>query len=459
MTRNYLPTIVITLAALLAPASQAWADDPTPTPEQLDAAKKAYGEGKALHDQGKLPEAIEKFKESYRLSRNPVLLYNIALTLDENKQTDNALFYYRKFLSDAPPAADQRKAATDRVKQLEAEKLEADLNGKPADTTKPPDTGTPPVVKPGQKAEVKIKPVGTYKAEDFQHQIVEDAPPGKALDISAFVPEDSGWTVTLYYRAAGDAQFVAKPMQWHYKQLIGRVPATKVNGTSIQYYVEAKDQAGTMVARSGKSTSPNLVNIDANASQHYFPDFTDDDTVATTNPNAIKHHDEEDPLNRNKHKEEPVEVPVPVGPPGEGFSDVGSNKFEKAKWGTTIGAAAFVGIGIGFYVLAGNQASALADDTKSPHGTCTAVPCPYDSYDADLESAGKRDQTISNVTLGIGVVGAVVAGYFWYRELSHKGGGSSSSSAKAGSSSPEMTWVVAPTIGDHFQGAAAAVRF
>jgi hypothetical protein len=86
------------------------------------------------------------------------------------------------------------------------------------------------------------------------------------------------------------------------------------------------------------------------------------------------------------------------------------------------------------------------------------VPCPYDSYDADLEAAGKRDQTISNVTLGLGIVGAAVAGYFWYRELSHKGHGSSTS-AKAGSSSPEMTWIVAPAIGDHFSGAAAAVRF
>ncbi|MFT3692942.1 MAG: hypothetical protein QM831_07365 [Kofleriaceae bacterium] len=98
-----------------------------PTKDQLDQAKKAFGEGKALHDEGKLAEAVEKFKESYRLSRNPVLLYNIALTLDENKQTDNALFYYRKFLSDAPADAAQRKTATDRVKQLEQEKLEQDL--------------------------------------------------------------------------------------------------------------------------------------------------------------------------------------------------------------------------------------------------------------------------------------------------------------------------------------------
>jgi len=456
MIRNYLPTITLAIAALLAPmASRAWADD-APTKEQLEAAKKAYGDGKAMHDAGKLPEAIEKFKESYRLSHNAVLLYNIALTLDENKQTDNALFYYRKFLSDAPPDAAQRKAATDRVKQLEQEKLEADLNGKPADTTKPSDTTT----KPGPtKPETKVKPPGTYQATEFQHQVVEDAPPGKALDVSAFVPEDSGWTVTLYYRAAGDADFVAKPMTLHYHQLIARIPAAKVSGSSIQYYIEVKDQAGTFIARSGKSTSPNLINLDASAQQHYFPDFTDttEGKVECKSEGGARHADDEDPLNKNKHTEEPVETPQPAGPAGEGFTDVGSSKFEKAKWGTTIGAVALVGVGVAFAVMAGNQASALVDDTKTPHGSCMATPCPFDSYDADLQSAGQRDQTISNVAITVGVIGAVAAGYFWYRELSHKKHGETS--AKATSASPEMSWMVAPSFGDHFSGAAAAVRF
>ena len=30
--------------------------------------------------------------------------------------------------------------------------------------------------------------------------MIDAAPPGKPLDVTAFVPEDSGWTVTLYYR-------------------------------------------------------------------------------------------------------------------------------------------------------------------------------------------------------------------------------------------------------------------
>ena len=110
-------------------ANVAFADDAPPTKEQLEQAKKAFGEGKALFDEGKLPEAIEKFKESYRLSKNPVLLYNIGFTLDQAGQKDKALFYYRKFLADAPKAASQRKEVEKRVAVIEKENLEADLNG------------------------------------------------------------------------------------------------------------------------------------------------------------------------------------------------------------------------------------------------------------------------------------------------------------------------------------------
>lgn len=459
MTRHLFLSIALGLAV---PAATAFAQE-APTKEQLDQAKKAYGEGKALHDEGKLADAVEKFKESYRLSRNPVLLYNIALTLDENKQTDNALFYYRKFLSDAPADAAQRKPAQDRVKQLEQEKLEQDLSGKPQDTKTDPSTNTNVPTKPvDTRPKQNIKPAGTYQATDFQHTVVEDAPPGKALDVSAFVPEDSGWQVTLYYRAAGDASFVAKPMTWHYKQLIARIPASKITGSSIQYYVEVKDQSGAVVTRSGKSTSPNLVNLDASAQQHFFPDFVDNVEASEnrTTTETKRHGDDEDPLNKNKHVDEPVEVKPndqPAGPQGTGIWDAGSPSYEKLKWGTTIGAVAFVGIGVAFYVMAGNQASALEDDTKTIHGSCTALPCPFDSYDADLQSAGQRDQVISGITLGVGIAGAVAAGYFWYRDS--KAGHHSSTTSAGTSTTNEMTWFVAPSVGDHYQGAAAAIRF
>jgi hypothetical protein len=450
--------LLLVLALVAAPAI-ALADDP-PTPEQLEQAKKAFIDGRQLHDAGKLVEAIEKFKESYRLSRNALLLYNIGLTLDEAGQKDSALIYYRKFLSDAPKNAAQRKDADKRVKELEKEKLDADLNGtKAPDATDPFGTGKP-VDKPTDRKPTKVKPPGTYGADAFQHQIVEEAPPGKPLDVTAFVPEDSGFTVTLHYRKSGDAQFTAVPMKWRYKELVARIPANKLVGPSIQYYVEVKDQGGAVVTRSGKSTSPNLVNLDASAQPKFFPDLSDEGGAT----GETKRHDEEDPLRPKKRVEDeptttkPVEETTQPHEPGNGFSDVGSSKFKYTKWGSTAAALGLLATSITFYALAGSMASQLVNDSKTPHGACMTTPCPFDSYDQALQNTGKRDQVISQVTFGVGIVAAGLAGYYWYKELTAKKR-HELKVGKKNNSSPETTWVVTPAFGDGFAGASAAARF
>ena len=465
MTRFSL-TCAIVIAAALAPARAALADD-KPTPEQMDQAKAAFAEGKALHDAGKLPEAIDKFKESYRLSKRPVLLYNIALTMDEAKQ-DLALFYYQKYLTDAPATDANRPAAMARVKDLEAAALGGPSTPTPpVDPTKPPvDTTPKPPVDTTPKP-VAIKPIGTYKAEDFQHQIVEEAPPGKPLDVSASVPPDSGWMVTLYYRAAGESKFTAKPMKWRYKELVARIPPATMSGSAIQYYVEAKEQNGEVVTRAGKSTSPNLVNIDEKASPRFYPDLDD---AAVSTAAQQKHQDDDDPLRAKRGPKQTPDEPIGPSPtpgePGQGFGDVGSKKFGYAKWGATGGAVAMFGLSTLFFVQAKNQADALKLDTSTDaHGNPCTAPChPFDSFDSGIQSAGKRDQTFANVTFGVGVAAGVVAGYFWYREL--KGHHSKSEKVPAsngnGVLNPDasaMTWMIGPTAGDGVTGAAAMGKF
>jgi hypothetical protein len=463
-------SVVVALAASIATPSPARAEGPTP--DQLEAAKKAYGEGKALHEQGKLVEAIEKFKESYRLSKNPVLLYNIGLTLDEAGQKETAVLFYRKFLTDAPQTAAQRQTAVERVKVLEKEKLDADLAGP---TTPPPtkdkdkDTvvATAPEPKPEQPkpAKVKIKPAGTYSASDFQHQALDTAPPGKPLDVTAFVPEDSGFVVTLYYRGKGESQFTAKQMKWRNKELVARIPAAKMNGSAVQYYIRVKDAADKTIAESGKGTDPNLISIEAGSPTHYYADMTDDN-AGMVEP---KHHDEDDPLGHKSTSQattepdgagsgsgsgsgEQVDSPTVTG---VGFLDVGSKKFTVTKWGTTIGAGVFLLGGIIFYTQASAQASNLEKDSKS----CGTPPCrPFDSYDQSVQNAGHEFNALSNVGIAFGVVAAGVAGYYWYRELTTKKPHADDQPAAAAPSS-DTSWIVVPSAGNGFAGAAAAVRF
>ncbi len=204
MNRSIILCIAIALSAAIAPATSAWADDPAPSKEQLEAAKKAFGEGKALYDEGKFPEAVEKFKESYRLSTNPLLLYNIGHTLDQAGVKDKALFYYRKFLADAPQTA--RRTAQGRHearrRHREGEPRSRSTASTPTPTTTTPATTPATATKVEEpKKELKVKPAGTY-GEGLRASARRVGTSGKPLDITAFVPEDSGFTVTLYYIAA-----------------------------------------------------------------------------------------------------------------------------------------------------------------------------------------------------------------------------------------------------------------
>ncbi len=446
--------------AVVAPAAYAQA----PTPAQMEKAKKAFAEGKKAFDAGDFPEAIQKFKESYNLSKNPKLLYNVAIANESAGQDDIALFYYRKFLTDAAPDDAQRPDAETRKKALEV-KFGGGGTATPVNTvttTPEPTTPTPPT----KKEPVKCKPPGSYEADAFKHQIVDIAPPKKTLDITAAVPEDSCFVVTLYFRTSGESKFTAKEMKARYNDLVGRIPPAKMIGDSIQYYLEVKDSAGTVITRSGKSTSPNLVELQAGAPERYFPDFSEEGEVATPTAEQTTAIDtEEDPLNKNKKKvvddEDIGGSSVSVNTtPGNGFSDVGSSKFKYTKWGSTIAAVGLVGLGVVFHVSAGNQARALEEDIVM----CGAPPCrEFDDYAKDVQAAGKRNQTLSRVSFGVGGAAVLVAGYFWYKELTAKKRGESRMTANA---SPEKTSLstlqIAPAlpVGDNgFTGISAGLQF
>jgi hypothetical protein len=75
------------LAALLLAlpaAARADAAPPTPTPEQVEAAKGLYHEARELHRQGKLKEALEHALEAYRTASTPVTALEAAQLLIES---------------------------------------------------------------------------------------------------------------------------------------------------------------------------------------------------------------------------------------------------------------------------------------------------------------------------------------------------------------------------------------
>lgn len=420
----------LSCALVLVLGSSPASAEPAPTTAQLDRAKKAFIEGKRLHDAGKLTDAIEKFKASYALSKNPLLLYNIALTMEElgADNLDLAVVFYRRFLAEAPADAPQRPDVADRIAAITRQ-----LGGQPAEA--PP---TPPPPEPPAPVAIAEAP-RSYGPADFQHQAVEAAPPNAALDLTAAAPPEARFSVVLYFRGTDEPGFASTPMRRRGDELVARIPAARMTGRTIQYYLEVKDAGGTVVTRAGKASSPNVINLDASAPPRSFADVTEGPiTPAPPVVLGLTGRDKEDPMSR------PTVEPVDHGG--------GPDAVTLARWGTTGAAVIGLGVGITFYALAANHANALASDATS----CGTPPCQrYDDFDRDLQRTGKLDQTIGRVALFGGVAFAAVAGYLWYRELSEP---HASSSGHASRPQPPR-WAIAPITAPDYTGAAAAVRF
>ena len=405
---------ILLAVAFVAPCAAAWADDaptpaPTPaapTPADLEAAKQAFKDGDAAYKAGRFAEAFDKFRESYRLSRNALLIYNIAYIQEQAGHEDQALFYYRKFLAEAPAGAQKLDEARARVEALEKENVVASAD---------PDAPPPPTATPVPPPPPRI---------DIEHQLLESAPFGLPIDIKAVVPADANLTVTVFYRTSGEVSFTKLATFVHGPHLVARIPAERVAGKQIQYYLEARDAAGTLITRLGRSTAPNLIVLEATAKPRYDATMNDDGSDAPAAPLRT-----------------PVAAAVPVvsPPPGEGRPF----PIATVKWISTGVAVALVGTSIVSFVIAGKQHDKLITDSKS----CGEPPCrEFDiQHDQKLQSLGERYDTMYKVTLVAGIAVAGVAGYFWYRDLTKR------------RSSDKVT--VAPAVGDRFAGFAAVGRF
>jgi len=414
--RTFFLTVAVSLALGLA-ASASVAQDNEPSEADIEQAKTAFGEGRSLYDAGDKRGAVAKFKQSYRLSRNALLLYNIGLTYDELGEVDLAIFYYDKFLTDTDRKVANRGLAQKRLTELrkEAERKRAAEAERAASAPKDAEPEAEP--EPAQSVE--------RPDEGMLHRIVEDAPPRKPLDITAVIPEGKAWKATLYFRAAGSSDFETVAMEPRYRELVGRIPASKMTGTSVQYFIEMKDDLGKLVASSGKKTSPNIVLIDESAQPRFYPDVDSDD---------------EEPAIFASAKRESLERDS-----GDGTSDY-------LLWGTSIGSGALLLTATVSYFVAASAASDLEGEAViSRTAQCNARPCgQFGNFASDLESRGQTFETVYTVTLIGGAALAGVAGYLWYRELN--------ASDDEGDDDDNPLTVV-PVIGGDVIGGAAAIRF
>jgi tetratricopeptide (TPR) repeat protein len=144
--------VIVRAAAIVAlvcvSLSVARADKPAPegpTPEQMEQAREFYVAGKAHHDAGEYDAAAEQYRKSYKLSKAPVLLYNIAQVERLGGHADLALEDYVKYLEVDPngPGAQRAREFIEAIKaELEASKR-AGAPSKIVEPDKDPDKARP----------------------------------------------------------------------------------------------------------------------------------------------------------------------------------------------------------------------------------------------------------------------------------------------------------------------------
>src|SRR5258708_20162824 len=68
-----------------------------------DAARLHFQVGQSYYDEANYNDALKEFREAYRLSKRPALLYNVALCHERLDQFDQAIAALDRYLTHHPP--------------------------------------------------------------------------------------------------------------------------------------------------------------------------------------------------------------------------------------------------------------------------------------------------------------------------------------------------------------------
>lgn len=96
-----------------------------------ESAQQHFDRGAKLYNLGHFQEAIGDFEKAYDLDPSPIFLFNIAQSHRQLGNKERALFFYRRYLEQAPNAGN-RDDVEKRMKDLQASlQQEAELKQKP----------------------------------------------------------------------------------------------------------------------------------------------------------------------------------------------------------------------------------------------------------------------------------------------------------------------------------------
>lgn len=163
MRRGLGPLLILAVscgAAWLYAGSPAYAADPpvdpngtaAPTPEAKAAAQEHFTRAKDLYASGKYPDAITELQLARRLDPFAKdLVFNLGLVSERLARYDDALKYYRQYLTMAGVTESEKARAESYIKRVEGAK--AALPPPPTASTQ---TAPPPDTKPEKKPHGRV---------------------------------------------------------------------------------------------------------------------------------------------------------------------------------------------------------------------------------------------------------------------------------------------------------------
>jgi tetratricopeptide (TPR) repeat protein len=164
------------LVLLLSIAAHAQSASET---EQL---RKHFEDGSKAFNLGEFKHAVDEYKAAYNIRPDPVFLYNIAQAYRLDGNLQQALFFYKSYLTNSPKAPNRRECES-RIRDLEQQ-----IAAQRAVTSAPP-TGTQPpsgiIVEPPRTEAPKTEPP-KVEAPKPEPPKVESAP---SLVVTAPPPE------------------------------------------------------------------------------------------------------------------------------------------------------------------------------------------------------------------------------------------------------------------------------
>jgi hypothetical protein len=267
-------TVALATVLCLAPAAVHAQDDDA---EVMQMAKEHYRLGLEAFKKADYKTAIKELKRAYLLKQLPPLLLNIGATYRKMGNLDLATHFYKKYLDEAPADAKDRGEVEGILAEIGQQK--ATVSPEPATTDEPPPSSSKDDAPPPPR-----KAPAASGAESWNHPVIDAAPPDTPVDVKVAMSVMKGVKVYLFYRMPGEEDFKPVLMKRKGPVKVGRIPAQAMTGKSIQYYIEAKNSKGDVVKNAGSEADPNIIMIDPDAPPQMLASMDRRDTDAYEEP-------------------------------------------------------------------------------------------------------------------------------------------------------------------------------